>query len=426
MTSRTGRPRWWVAGLSLLLVAAAVAAGLVLLRDDTYRVPIGAGGPSAADGPTPAPALAASALHALEHAIDSGDATALVATAPDPEAGALLEAVVANGRDLRVEEFTARYVDEVGAVDADGSWQAAVAMTWAFAGFDPEPASAEVLVRFAPAGTASAGTAAVGITSFEAAPAPGEERRSPVWLGGRVHTARERGVLVLARQSRAVARQYAGRLRAAYPAVRAVLPRWRPRVVLEVPESAVGLDAALGVPAGTYGAVAAVTTTVDGSTDPGAPVHVFVNPEVSGRLRGQGAQIVVTHEVTHVATGAAVSPLPLWLLEGFADYVALRDVRLPLSVTAARIAGEVRREGAPRRLPGPDEFEPTADGLEAVYEAAWVACLVLAEEVGEDGLLRVYRSADAGTDVGAALRAEGIPEQRLVRLWRQRLQDLAT
>ncbi|MBA3782491.1 MAG: hypothetical protein H0X12_11655 [Nocardioides sp.] len=414
MTSRTGRPRWWVAGLSLCVVAALVVVVVVVLRDDTYRVEPGA---TPGERPSAQPALAASALHTLEHAVESGDGSALEALAPDEASRTLLADVVANSRDLDVEDFSMRYVDEVGAVAADGSWQAAVDLTWAFGGFDSFPAATEVVVGFAPVADT------VGITSFGD---PSGSRRSPVWLGQRVHVVRGKGLLVLAAESRRVARTYADRLRAAYPAVRAVLSRWRPSVVVEVPASATDLDAALGSAPGSYDAVAAVTTTVDGSQDEQAPVHVFVNPDVSRRLRSEGAQIVMTHEVVHVATDAALSPMPLWLLEGFADYVALLTVRLPLSVTAARIAGQVRRDGPPDRLPGAEEFDPSADGLEAVYESAWLACLVLSQQIGQDGLEKVYRAADAGIAVADALGEAGISQQRLVRLWRDRLQDLAS
>src|SRR3546814_6597486 len=79
---------------------------------------------------------------------------------------------------------------------------------------------------------------------------------------------------------------------------------------------------------GDYANIAAVTTTVDGSLSPSAPVHVFVNPQMWAGLKPQGAQVVMSHEAVHVVTGAAItSGVPLWLLEGFADYVALRDVR---------------------------------------------------------------------------------------------------
>ena len=72
-----------------------------------------------------------------------------------------------------------------------------------------------------------------------------------------------------------------------------------------------------------------MTTTADGSGSEDAPVHVFVNPDVTRGLKGAGAQVVMSHEITHVATDAATSPVDPWLLEGFADYVALRDVPLP-------------------------------------------------------------------------------------------------
>ena len=73
---------------------------------------------------------------------------AALAPADDPRAGDLLAAVVGNAEALHVEEFTARYVDDVGAVDPAGRWAAAVDLTWRFAGFDKEPVHEEVLVGF--------------------------------------------------------------------------------------------------------------------------------------------------------------------------------------------------------------------------------------------------------------------------------------
>ncbi len=96
-------------------------------------------------------------------------------------------------------------------------------------------------------------------------------------------------------------------------------------------------------PASTTG-IAAVTTSVDGSRSRAAPSHVFVNPRVFAPLRPRGAQVVITHEATHVATRAGTSPAPIWLVEGFADYVALSSQRLPVTTTAARIIALVRRE----------------------------------------------------------------------------------
>ena len=91
-------------------------------------------------------------------------------------------------------------------------------------------------------------------------------------------------------------------------------------------------------------------------------MHVFVNPEVFGSLRRTGAQVVMSHEATHVAAGAWDSRTPLWLLEGFADYVALRDVDLPVESSAAQIIAEVRRDGPPRRCRTPRRSAPGRRG----------------------------------------------------------------
>src|SRR4029079_112572 len=110
-----------------------------------------------------------------------------------------------------------------------------------------------------------------------------------------------------------------------------------------------------------------------------SPVHVFVNPEVFDMLRPTGAQVVLSHEAAHVATDAARSTVPPWLLEGFADYVALRDVDLPVTTSAAQIIRQVRRDGVPDALPGAAEFDTATTHLGATYESAWLACVLLAE-----------------------------------------------
>ena len=81
----------------------------------------------------------------------------------------------------------------------------------------------------------------------------------------------------------------------------------------------------------------------------------------------------MSHEATHVATGAWDSRTPLWLLEGFADYVALRDVDLPVQKSAAQIIAAVRRDGAPRELPDAAAFGARTPHLGATYESAWLA-----------------------------------------------------
>ena len=411
--AKAGRPLWWVAGLSLSLLLVAGLVTWSVLDSDPYVA--GQGRPTA---PQAEPSLAAAALHDLEDAVVAGDAEAAHALAPqgDRGAGSLLTAVVDNARALHVRDFSLRYVDEEGGVADDGSWAAAVDATWRFEGFDAQPARAEVTVRFVARGDR------VAVAGFG-----GGGRRTPLWLATRLEVRRTPATLVMVAGPADEADAYARRARTAVPVVRRVLPRWRSGLVVEVPASAHDLDATLDADPGEYANIAAVTSTVDGSLAPGSPVHVFVNPEVFDSLRPQGAQVVMSHEAVHVATGAATSNLPLWLLEGFADYVALRDVDLPLTTTAGQVIRQVRRHGPPARLPGATEFDTTTTHLGATYESAWFACRLLAGTGGEAALVRLYERVDHGAALGPALRSSfGLTVGQLTRRWRQGLSDLAS
>ena len=110
-------------------------------------------------------------------------------------------------------------------------------------------------------------------------------------------------------------------------------------------------SAALGAEPGTYDQIAAVTTSVDGTTGADAPVHVFVNPDVFGSLEPTGAQVVMSHEATHVATDAATS--------------RAADVA----------AGGVRRlRRAPRRRPAASSPRPPRSSRRYARRAARVRC----------------------------------------------------
>jgi hypothetical protein len=374
-----------VAGLSLSLL---LVAGLVVWQvasDDPYVVP-----PSDGDSSTAAAGEASAVLQDLEQAVAQHDesAAADLAAADDPRAERLLTAMVENADEASIGEVTLRYLDELGAVATDGGWEAAVEVTWAFDGFDREPARAEVRFGF----TVTDGEVRIVKVG-------GGAGRSPVWMTGPLEVRRGPDHVVLVAGNDAAADRFAAQAAAAVPSVRRVLPDWDGGLVVEVPATVGDLDSALDSRPGTYAEIAAVTTSPDGSTEEGAPTHVFVNPDVYGSLRARGAQVVMTHEAVHVATEAPTSAAPLWLLEGFADYVALRDVPLPLSVTAAQITRQVRSDGAPRALPGPEEFDTTTSHLGASYEAAWLACRLLADVGGQQALVRFYRSVDEGATV---------------------------
>lgn len=187
--------------------------------------------------------------------------------------------------------------------------------------------------------------------------------------------------------------------------VSAVLGRpVRPLVV--VPESS--RDAARLAGVGRVDGLAAVA---DGR-------RVIVVPEPFATLTPTGRDVVLTHELTHVVAGT--DGLPVWLYEGFADYVGYRDAGLPVATAAAELAAEVRAGRLPSALPGPAAF--AADGrdpdrLARAYQEAWLACRFLADRFGEGTLVRLYRAAQAG-GVDRALASLGLSVATLTARWR--------
>ena len=397
-------------GLSLFL--AVVVGVLVWLtqRDSTYHAPLG--GPGSA--PQADTSGATRLLDTLQSAVRHRDTAAGARLGATSAERRDLRGVVRNARALHVTDFSLRYVDATGAVSTQGSWVADVATTWRFAGFDHRTEHLEVRVRFARPG-GSLRIAGIG----------GGARRSPLWLSGPLQVRRSARSMVLVAGSAARADAFAALARRAVPQVRRVLPSWPGGLVVEVPASEDGLEAELGADRGQYAGIAAVTTTVDGSRSRTSSSHVFVNPQVFDPLRPRGAQVVITHESTHVATDAANSPAPIWLVEGFADYVALRAQRLPLATTASRITALVRHGGVPRGLPTTAQFATGAPHLEARYESAWLACRLLAQDAGQDSLVAFYRAMDAGGSLGPQLhRHFGFGPAAFTRQWRSVLAHL--
>ncbi|MCY4727553.1 hypothetical protein NYO98_14795 [Nocardioides sp. STR2] len=370
------------------------------------------------DAPRASPAEAASALAAFVEAVERRDARALEQLAPPspPAARDLLSDIAANVDSLDLDGVSARYVDQAGAVAPDGSWSGVAELGWRLRGFDQEAARSEVVVRFAPSGEG------LGIVGFEAR---GDGTRLPLWLRAPLSVTRSDRVLVMVDGPQDEADSVAARATRGIGVVRRVLPDWSGPVVVEVPATAADLDEALGVAPGTYAGIAAVTAPAGSDDDGRGPVHVFVNPDVTDGLRRAGAQVVMSHELVHVATDAVRRPVESWLLEGFADYVALRDSPLPDDVTLGRAIAAARRDGVPRSLPRATDFDTRGQDLQARYEEAWLACRIIAERGGENGLKDLYLRASGGGSTKRLLRHSSLPLNALVKTWRDRLRLLS-
>ena len=338
------------------------------------------------------------------------------------DAGALVQTVTGNARRLGIRDLWLSYLDGDGGALSSAqrrrfgadAWVGTVQVTYRLTA-DAARTRMEVAVTF---DLRHARTIVVAIGDHG--------RRSPLWLRGQVHVERGPGTLVVLAEADGDGSDVAPLARRAVRQVRRVIPRWHGILVVEVPATQDELESVLDAPAGTYAAIAAVTTSVDGSRVPGSPVHIFVNPNVFGTLGHSGAQVVITHEATHVATGAPFADMPTWLLEGFADYVALAHADVPVHKAAAQILQRVRRHGPPRRLPTAADLAPSAGGLGATYEEAWLACRYLAGRFGQAKLIALYRAATDGTPVPRLFEALlGISQRQFVEGWRVDLRRLA-
>ncbi len=173
---------------------------------------------------------------------------------------------------------------------------------------------------------------------------------------------------------------------------------WARRIVVLVPQSLEGMAGLLGSPASSYRGIAAVTTGETGGREQAPADRIIVNPDAYGLLGTLGKQVVLTHETTHVATRVhTTAATPLWLSEGYADWVGYRaDGREP-SQAASELTRAVSEGRVPGGLPTDEDFGFTgeADELARAYEGGWLACRMIADQWGEERLDAFYRAVGA-------------------------------
>ncbi len=419
-----------MAGLLLsVLGIVGVVVAVVLLRGPEQAVLPDPGEPSGgAPSADPDAARADDAAELLERlgpALESGDAAELRALAAPGDQAARRELLTLrdNVAAMGIDDLRLRYVDEGGGrlsaererTLGDRGWVGDVSLDWTMPGYDEGPGRREISVTFVQHDE--------GVSFVTARDDAGQS--APLWLLGRVRVQRTPQALVATAGSQRPAR-YVPLADQAVLDVRKVLPRWRGKLVVEVPATPQALGRVLGADPDAYSGIAAVTTTVDGTTTTSAPSHIYLNTAVFDPLGAQGAQVVMSHEATHVATDAATAELPTWLLEGFADYVALAHVDLPVSVTASQVLAQVREDGPPRALPGQGDFDSRNKALGATYESAWLACRLLEERYGERRLIEFYDATQrSGSAVEPFRDVLGTDEAAFTRSWRRYLRDLA-
>ena len=357
----------------------------------------------------------------LEAAWQQGDDTDARGLA-DPRGPSRREAVALgrNVRDLGLGDLSLRYVAELGAPPPAFSAEGAgtefgvdVRVSWTIRGLQPETSTLEV-----PMTVAWDGSTARFVAVRDQADA-----RVPLWLQERVQVRRTQNTLLVTTRDDDL--ELARQTVQAWRTVRRTLPDWDGGLVIVAPRTSAQFETAAGMEADAASAIAAITTTTDGSSGPDSAVQVYVNPPVFDPLGSQGRQIVLSHEATHVAVDALTETVPHWLSEGFADYVALVDTDLPTSILAAQILALVREDGPPNALPGRVEFDGANEDIGAWYEAAWLATRLIADRYGESALLEFYdRAVDEGEGV-AFRQVLGVTKAEFVSSWADYLTELA-
>ncbi|MCW2539755.1 MAG: hypothetical protein JWN95_1480 [Frankiales bacterium] len=164
---------------------------------------------------------------------------------------------------------------------------------------------------------------------------------------------------------------------------------WNQQVLVLVPDSAEEFNAEVGADEGAdIAAVAAADVVTTGGDVLGA--RIVLNPATLMSLDAPARQLVVQHELTHIATRASTAAAtPRWLVEGFADYVGHLDSSQSPAAAAPQLAAEVRAGHVPADLPADSDFE-TPDRLNQTYDEAWLACRFIARRIGQAALVRFY------------------------------------
>lgn len=422
-----GRRRWAVGPLLALVVVTGVCTAAV-----PAQVRLGVAAPSAAPESAGRTDDAVAARLAGVRSLLDRRAAALLQrdragwlAGVDPAATALRTRQAAFFRNAAAVPFgTWRYSvdpgDEAGRAEPGGAWTVRVTLHYALRDVDPAPTARPLVLTVRQRGER-------WLIAADDRVAPGGARswRGP-WEHGPLLVRRGKASLVLAHPANAARlATFAAVVDAAVPRVRRVIGASTPaRVAVIVPDDQREMAALVGERL-VLSAIAAVATA-----DSVDPVHgralgqrVVVNPANIDRLGVLGRQVVIQHEVTHLATRGWTGPgTPIWLTEGVAEWVGYADSGLP-----ARQVGDELRAALRGRwrgtLPTTGDFRGESPRLALAYEEAWSACRLIARRVGPAGLLRFYRAVGTAADPAAAVDAQlrktlGVSAAQFTAQWR--------
>lgn len=153
----------------------------------------------------------------------------------------------------------------------------------------------------------------------------------------------------------------------------------------------------------TAPATTAEFTELTGSTSDEVPAltrpdgRVVIHPDLWGRTSAPGRQVVLTHEVTHVALGQGGWPhVPRWVVEGSAEFTAYRSTDLAPERIAPSVARRVRAGDGPTGPPSDSQMAGSHG-----YGLAWAWCQYLVSRRSQTAFVRfVRRAGRSATEAG--------------------------
>ncbi|MDX8050262.1 basic secretory protein-like protein [Lentzea sp. BCCO 10_0798] len=126
----------------------------------------------------------------------------------------------------------------------------------------------------------------------------------------------------------------------------------------------------------------------------GSGQRVVLNRVRAAALSDVELGVLLRHEITHVATRDLTSDsAPLWLVEGFADWVAFHGTGLPLRQAAPLLKPDVSAL--------PVDFG--GSGRDLAYQQAYSIMVYLESRLGERGVVDFFlrHASSSAVDAGA-------------------------
>ncbi|RVW05066.1 hypothetical protein EF834_08250 [Rhodococcus spongiicola] len=429
--------RWEWAGLAGLAVAVALVLSLTAFDhrgDESPGRGATAVGNPYEDGRRDS---AQKLLDQWARAVRSGDTAALTDLFDPAAAPGFLDAEIrrANhaaqvpfsdfGYDIGFEPeqpVPPEVADELGASDV---WAPAVYLRYAIAGADTEPTRKPVALVLARRGETWKLVSDSGLPGSERETWRGPWDFGPI-IAREVPGADGRSSIVLGHPTQsAMVDLLAGELADAVDQVSQVWGEdWPRRAVVFVAASEAEFESLVGTSySGSDVAAVSVSDAVDHRSGTVSGQRIVFSPEAADRLTDLTRVAVLRHELTHVAARVVTEDgSPMWILEGYADYVGYRGIESTFGAVAPTLAAAVAAGAPPTSFPTDKDFHAGGDIARRAYESAWSLAIFVASEYGEARLGELYRDLARGEMTATQFddriyHVLGISAEELVHSW---------